>query len=200
MLQEFGEHKTMILLCSLIIIIFFHEMGHLLAAKLFKCDVTRFSVGFGKVLFAKKIGRTIYQLAILPMGGFCELRGEMEYTRSKFAFVNKTYTQKVIISLAGIAVNCWMAVISYWIFLFTYNEMFLIFGFYSMAIGLSNLIPMPALDGSMVIAFLFEKKIGKKKLYPILKSLFSKWFYWLMVLNIISLPYLAWLIYKGQIL
>jgi len=190
----------MILLCSLIIIIFCHEIGHLLASKLFKCDVTRFSVGFGKVLFSKKIGRTIYQLAILPMGGFCELRGEMEYTRSKFAFVNKTYTQKAIISLAGIAVNCWMAVISYWIFLLTYNQVFLIFGFYSMAIGLSNLIPLPALDGSMLFVFLFEKNIGKKKLYPIVKSIFSKWFFWLMVINILSLPYLGYLIWKGYIL
>lgn len=190
----------MILLCSLIIIIFFHEMGHLLAAKLFKCDVTRFSVGFGKVLFSKKIGKTIYQLAILPLGGFCELRGEMEYTRSKFAFVNKTYTQKVIISLAGIAVNCWMAVIAYGLYWVTYNEMFIVFGLYSMAIGLSNLLILPCLDGFYPILFLFEKRWGKKKTYRVWGSICKKWFFWLMALNILSLPYLGWLIWTGAIL
>jgi membrane-associated protease RseP (regulator of RpoE activity) len=182
----------MILLCSLIIIIFFHEMGHLLAAKLFKCDVTRFSVGFGKVLLSKKIGKTIYQLALIPLGGFCELRGEM--------VVNKTYIQKVIISLAGIAVNCWMAVIAYGIYLLTYNEMFVIFGFYSMAIGLSNLLPAPCLDGFYPIIFLFEKKWGKKKTYRVWGKICQNVFKWLMILNILSLPYLGWLIYKGYIL
>ena len=190
----------MILLCSLLIIIVCHELGHLLAARLFKCGVTRFSVGFGKVLFSKKIGKTIYQLALIPLGGFCELKHELAYSRSKYAFTNLRYTQKVIISLAGIAVNCWMAVIAYWIYLLTYNEVFVIFGFYSMAIGLSNLIPAPALDGSMVIAFLFEKKISKKRLYPIIKSIFTKWFFWLMVINVLSLPYLGYLIWTGRIL
>ena len=190
----------MILLCSLLIIIVCHEFGHLFAAKWLKCGVTRFSVGFGKVLLSKKIGKTIYQLALIPLGGFCELRGEMQYTRSKFAFVNKTYTQKAIISLAGIAVNCWMAVIAYGIYLLTYNEVFVIFGFYSMAIGLSNLLFIPCLDGFYPIIFLFEKRWGKKKTYRIWGSICKKWFFWLMVLNILSLPYLGWLIWTGAIL
>ena len=190
----------MILLWSLIIVILTHEIGHLVAAKWLKCDVTRFSVGFGKVLLSKKIGKTIYQLALIPMGGFCELRGEMNYTRSKFAFVNKTYTQKVIISLAGIAVNCWMAVIAYWLFLLTYNQTFLIFGFYSAIIGLSNLLLIPCLDGFYPILFLFEKKWGKRKTYEFWEKVNASFFKWLMVINILSLPLLGYMIYKGYIL
>jgi membrane-associated protease RseP (regulator of RpoE activity) len=191
----------MILLCSLLIIIVCHEIGHLFAAKWLKCDVTRFSVGFGKVLLSKKIGKTIYQLALIPLGGFCELKHELAYSRSKYAFTNLRYTQKVIISLAGIAVNCWMAVIAYWMYLLTYNEVFVIFGFYSMAIGLSNAIPfIPCLDGSYLIIFLFEKKWGKKKTYRIWGKICQGVFKWLMVLNVLSLPYLGYLICTGKIL
>jgi membrane-associated protease RseP (regulator of RpoE activity) len=67
-------------------------------------------------------------------------------------------------------------------------------------IGLSNLLPIPALDGGYPIAFLFEKKLGKKKFYSVISSIFQKWFFWLMVLNVVSLPYLGWLIWKGYIL
>ena len=190
----------MILLGSLVIIIFLHELGHLLAAKLFKCDVTRFSIGFGKPLFTYTWKKTIYQIAPILLGGYCELKDELKYTRSKYSFTNKTYIQKVIISYAGIAMNCWSAVISYGIFLLTGNLTFVIFGFYSLMIGLSNALPIPALDGSYPIAFLFEKKFGKRKCYEKIKSLFEKWFRWIMILNILSIPYLIYIIYKGKIL
>jgi membrane-associated protease RseP (regulator of RpoE activity) len=190
----------MILLGSLVIIIILHEAGHLLAAKLFKCGVKTFSIGFGPKLWGFKFGKTYYQIAPILLGGYCELEKELTYSRSKYAFTNKTYTQKVIISLAGIGMNCWSAFIAYWLWYFTYNPVFLIFGVYSLMIGLSNLLPIPALDGGYPIAFLFEKKLGKKKFYSVISSIFEKWFFWLMVLNVVSLPYLGWLIWKGYVL
>jgi len=190
----------MILLCSLLIIIVCHELGHLWAAKLCKCGVTRFSIGFGKPLFKFMWHKTSYEVAPILLGGFCSLKGEIEYSRSKYAFTNKTYSQKVFISLAGILVNVITAIIAYGLFLVTYNDVFYIFAFYSLAIGLSNGLPIPCLDGSFPIAFLFEKKLGKKRLYSILGSLFPKWFFWLMVLNVLSIPYLGYLLWTGQIL
>lgn len=190
----------MILLCSLVIIIFVHELGHLLAAKLFNCGVKTFSIGFGKPLFIFKTKKTNYQIAPILLGGFCELQDELKYTRSKYSFTNKTYIQKVIISYAGIGMNCWSALASYGLYLLTGNLVFFMFGFYSLMIGLSNALPIPALDGSYPIAFLFEKKFGKRKCYEKIQSLFGKWFRWIMILNILSLPYLVWIIYKGQIL
>ena len=190
----------MIFLVSLVIIIFLHELGHLLAAKLFKCGVKTFSVGFGKPLVKWTFGKTVYQIAPILLGGFCELQDELKYTRSKYSFTNKTYIQKVIISYAGIGMNCWSALIAYGIFLLTGNLTFVIFGFYSLMIGLSNALPIPALDGSYPIAFLFEKKFGKRKCYEKIKSLFEKWFRWIMILNILSIPYLIYIIYKGKIL
>jgi len=190
----------MILLLSLIVIIFLHELGHLLAAKLFKCGVKTFSIGFGKPFFVFKTKKTNYQITPILLGGFCELQDELKYTRSKYSFTNKTYTQKVIISLAGVAMNCWSAIIAYGIYLLTFNDVFIIFGFYSTILGLSNALPIPALDGSYPIAFLFEKKFGKRKCYEIIQSLFGKWFKWIMILNLLSIPYLVYIIWKGYIL
>lgn len=189
----------MILICSLVIIIFLHELGHLLAAKLCKCGVKTFSVGFGPKIWGLKFGKTYYQIAPMLLGGYCELQGEMFYSKSKYAFTNKTYSQKIFISLAGILMNVLSGLISYYLFLITYNSIFFYFAYYSIAIGLSNLLPIPALDGSFIFAFLLEKKLGKKKAYKVISSLFSKWLRWLLILNILSIPYLGWLIWTGAI-
>jgi membrane-associated protease RseP (regulator of RpoE activity) len=190
----------MILLCSLVIIIFLHELGHLMAAKMFKCGVKTFSVGFGKPLVKWTFGKTVYQIAPILLGGYCELQDELNYTRSKYSFTNKTYTQKVIISLAGIAMNCYSALIAYCLYLLTFNPVFLIFGLYSLLIGLSNALPIPALDGSYPIAFLFEKRYGKKKCYEKVKAIFGVWFKWIMILNILSIPYLGWLLITKKLI
>jgi len=190
----------MIFLFSLIIIILVHEFGHLIAAKMCGCKVPRFSIGFGKALVEKKIGGTVYQIAPILLGGFCELKDELKYSRSKYAFTNKTYSQKVFISLAGILVNMIVGILSAIAGSYFLNFNLLMFGIYNIVIGISNALPIPALDGSFWIAFLFEKKLGKKKLYSILESLFSKWFYWLMILNIIFIPIMIYQIYKGYIL
>jgi membrane-associated protease RseP (regulator of RpoE activity) len=191
----------MIFLFSLFFIILFHEAGHLFAAKWCKCGVTKFSVGFGKPLWSKKIKETTYQIAPLLLGGYCELFGELQYSRSKKAFTNKTYGQKCFIAYAGIIVNIITGLIAGLFGYLFHNKILFYFAYYSIVIGVSNALPfIPCLDGSFPIAFLFEKKIGKKKLYPIIKSIFGKWFFWLMLLNVLSIPYLIWMIYTGKIL
>jgi membrane-associated protease RseP (regulator of RpoE activity) len=191
----------MILICSLIIIIIVHELGHLWAAKFCKCGVKVFSVGFGKVLWSKKIGKTVYQIAAFPMGGFCQLQGELEYSRSKYAFTNKTYSQKLLIIFAGVLMNIFTGLLAYGLFHFTLNKTFLLFAYYSVFMGLSNALPfIPCLDGSYAIIFLFEKRWGKKKTYRVWGKICSTTFKWLMILNLLSLPYLGYLIYTGKIL
>lgn len=191
----------MILLCSLIIIIVCHELGHLLAAKLFKCKVEVFSVGFGKPILKWRGKETTYQIAPILLGGFCQLKDELIYSRSKYSFTNKTYIQKVIISLAGIGVNCWTGLISYWLFLVTGNIMLAYFFIYSTLIGISNAIfCIPGLDGSMPFIFLFERFWGKKRTYLFWNSVCSKTIKWLIILNLLSIPYLLWMIYKGIII
>lgn len=69
------------LLC-LIFLILFHEIGHFIAAKIFGVKVESFSVGFGPVLFHKKIKGTDYRISLLPLGGYCGMKGEEDYKRA----------------------------------------------------------------------------------------------------------------------
>lgn len=69
------------LLC-LCFLIFIHELGHFLAAKLFKVKVEAFSIGFGPVLLHKKHGETDYRLSLIPLGGYCKMKGENDFFRS----------------------------------------------------------------------------------------------------------------------
>jgi regulator of sigma E protease len=58
------------------VLIFVHELGHFLTAKLFGVRVDAFSLGFPPKLLHKKIGETDYRLSVVPLGGYVKLFGE----------------------------------------------------------------------------------------------------------------------------
>jgi regulator of sigma E protease len=58
------------------ILIFVHEFGHFIVAKLFNVKVEKFSLGFGPKLFGKQIGETEYMLSAFPLGGYVKMFGE----------------------------------------------------------------------------------------------------------------------------
>jgi len=58
------------------ILIFVHELGHFLVAKLFNVKVEKFSLGFGPKLLGKKYGETEYLLSAFPLGGYVKMFGE----------------------------------------------------------------------------------------------------------------------------
>ncbi len=58
------------------ILVFVHEFGHFLLAKLLKVRVEAFSLGFPPKLISKKIGETEYRLSVIPLGGYVKLLGE----------------------------------------------------------------------------------------------------------------------------
>lgn len=66
-------------------LIFFHELGHFLFAKLFGVRVYTFSIGFGKKLISKKIGNTEYALSAIPLGGYVKLKGESIGSNSNYS-------------------------------------------------------------------------------------------------------------------
>ncbi|MBL8489623.1 MAG: site-2 protease family protein, partial [Rhodocyclaceae bacterium] len=67
-------------LVALGVLIFFHEMGHFLAARACGVKVLRFSVGFGKALLSRRIGRdgTEWVLGAFPLGGYVRMLDERE--------------------------------------------------------------------------------------------------------------------------
>ena len=57
-------------------LIFVHELGHFVVAKLSGVKVLRFSLGFGPKLFGRRVGETEYMLSLVPLGGYVKMLGE----------------------------------------------------------------------------------------------------------------------------
>lgn len=189
----------MILLYSLIFIIMIHEAGHLIAAKMCGCGVEVYAIGFGKTLFQKRIGKTLYQINLIPLGGFCKLKGELELSNDSDAFTNKRYSQKVFIVMAGIIMNLITGIPAIY-FGIKYGMLSLYgFGYYSVIIGLSNALPIPALDGSYPWWFLLEFFMGKERTYKLMQKVFSISFIIILALNIASIPWIIQLIQQGKL-
>ncbi len=90
------------------IIVFVHELGHYLAARLMKVRVEVFSFGMGKRLFGKKIGHTDFRLSLIPLGGFIRMAGDEEYDPDNlktYEFQSKNRAQKIFILFMGPAMN-----------------------------------------------------------------------------------------------
>ncbi|MCI8361434.1 MAG: RIP metalloprotease RseP [Clostridiales bacterium] len=85
--------------------IFIHELGHFLAAKLMGVRVNKFAIGFGPVLLRWGKGETEYSLRLLPLGGFCAMEGEDEESADQRAFCNKKPWRRFIITAAGAFFN-----------------------------------------------------------------------------------------------
>ena len=182
----------------LLISIILHELGHLYVAKLCKCKVNIFSIGFGRPLFKIKIKGTIYQISPILLGGYCALKGELDYDRSKYSFTNKTYRQKVYISLAGVTVNILLGIIFLFLSKLHFNYNFYIFGFINLVLGISNLLPIPCLDGSYPLEFLLEFKWGKKRCYAFIQKINGVFFKIINILNIICIVYFIWWWFWGR--
>ena len=69
------------ILC-LFFLILFHEFGHFLAALLFGVKVESFSIGFGPVLLHKNIRGTDFRLSLIPLGGYCGMKGENDFRKA----------------------------------------------------------------------------------------------------------------------
>ncbi|MBT3981585.1 MAG: RIP metalloprotease RseP [Bacteriovoracaceae bacterium] len=83
--------KFIIFIVFLCPIIFFHELGHFLFARLFGVRVEVFSLGFGPKLFKKKIGETEYAFSLFPLGGYVKMFGEDPYGKEKISEEDKKY-------------------------------------------------------------------------------------------------------------
>lgn len=93
------------------LLIFFHELGHFVFAKLFKVKVNEFAMGMGPTLLKKTKGETTYALRLLPIGGFVSMEGEDEHSDDDRAFCNRPVWQRIIIVAAGGTVNLIMGII-----------------------------------------------------------------------------------------
>jgi regulator of sigma E protease len=107
---------TSILVLSFLI--FFHELGHFLAARYFGVKVETFSIGFGKVILSKKIGDTLYAISAVPLGGYVKMKGQddanpLARSGDSDSYDVKTPWQRMIILFAGPFANFLLAFLLY---------------------------------------------------------------------------------------
>ncbi|MGH9360480.1 MAG: M50 family metallopeptidase, partial [Thermoanaerobaculia bacterium] len=105
--------NTLAFAVALGLIIFVHEAGHLLVAKLFGVRVLTFSLGFGKRLWGFRRGETDYRISAVPLGGYVKLGGENPDERSgdPREFLSKPRWQRVLVYLAGPTMNIVLAIL-----------------------------------------------------------------------------------------
>jgi regulator of sigma E protease len=85
------------LIASLLVLsflIFFHELGHFLFARLFGVKVEVFSIGFGKTVFSKRVGDTDYRISLFPLGGYVKMKGQDDTDPTATSSDSDSYTTK----------------------------------------------------------------------------------------------------------
>ncbi len=104
------------------ILVFVHEFGHFLFAKLFNVKVEKFSLGFGPKLFGRKIGETEYLVSAVPLGGYVKMVGESgeddltDEDRQR-SFQGKSPLRRIVIVAAGPLFNL---IFAYLVFIVVY--------------------------------------------------------------------------------
>jgi len=98
------------------VLIFFHELGHFLVARVLGVGVERFSLGFGPKLIGKKIGITEYQISAIPLGGYVKMVGEspdseLDPSDIPISFTHKHVLKRILIVAAGPLFNILLAMI-----------------------------------------------------------------------------------------
>lgn len=107
------------------VVVFIHEAGHFVAAKLNGIYVVTFSIGFGPKILKKRIGETEYAISALPFGGYVKMAGETEMVDGKDDekdelladippdrfYRSKTPWQRITVVLAGPFMNALLAIV-----------------------------------------------------------------------------------------
>jgi len=105
-------------LLVLSVLIFFHELGHFTAARFFGVQVDVFSIGFGKKLYSRMIGKTQWSISVIPLGGYVKMKGQDDANPTKISYDEDSYNskkpwQRIVILLAGPFANFLLAFILY---------------------------------------------------------------------------------------
>ena len=105
-------------------LIFIHEGGHFIVAKLCKVKVKEFAIGFGKIIWQKQGKETKYTLRMIPLGGFNNLLGEEEESNEEGSFSKASISKRLAIVIAVATVNILFGIIVYFILVSTVGIQF----------------------------------------------------------------------------
>ncbi len=103
------------------LLIFVHEFGHFIFAKLFGVRVLKFSLGFGPKIVGKTIGETEYVISAFPLGGFVKMFGEnpdeqdIPEVDKQGSFAHKPVWQRFFIVFAGPIFNLLFSIVLFFL-------------------------------------------------------------------------------------
>ena len=95
------------------VLIFVHELGHFMTAKLFGVQVNEFSMFMGPAIWKKQVGETLYAIRCIPFGGYCAMEGEDEDTENPRSFQKASWWKRIIILAAGSVMNLLAGILIY---------------------------------------------------------------------------------------
>lgn len=82
------------------LLVFIHEGGHFIVAKLCKVKVNEFAIGFGPIIWKKQGKETKYALRLIPLGGFVSMEGEEERSLEEGSFSKASILKRIAIVVA----------------------------------------------------------------------------------------------------
>ena len=109
--------KVAAFVVTLGVLVVFHELGHYVIARLAGVKVLRFSVGFGRILWSRRVGpdRTEWAISAVPLGGYVKMvderEGEVEPADAPRAFNRQSVGTRIAIVAAGPIANLLLAVL-----------------------------------------------------------------------------------------
>lgn len=114
-------HSVFGFIVAIGILVFIHEFGHFIVARLCGVGVDVFCLGFGPKIFKKKIGHTEYCVAAIPLGGYVKMVGEEPGTTldpedHHLSFTHKSLLKKSLIVAAGPVFNFLLAILIFYMF------------------------------------------------------------------------------------
>jgi regulator of sigma E protease len=109
--------KLLFFAVTLGVLVVFHELGHYVVARLVGVKVLRFSVGFGRIVWSRRLGRdrTEWALSAVPLGGYVKMvderEGEVSPADLGRAFNRQSVWRRIAIVAAGPIANLLLAVL-----------------------------------------------------------------------------------------
>jgi len=206
---------------SLIIAVVVHELGHLVVARLCGVKVEKFSIGFGKPFFKVRLFDIDWQVTPFLLGGYTQLYGEFNKSEPNTFLYQRYYKKVLILLagvIMNLLVACICYLINYksiiygitvdlsiikwsltgqliksayFILMFKPNLFLLQLSLINLFCFITNLLPIPALDGGWIWLVLLEKKLGNnfEKVLKKVNDLGFKFLMWFQVIFVLYILY-----------
>lgn len=100
------------------LLVFVHEFGHFITAKVVGMRVEEFALGFGKKIVGFQKGETLYSLRMIPLGGFNKISGmDPEEELDERSYLSKPLWARMLVITAGSIMNFILPVLLFFIVL-----------------------------------------------------------------------------------